>query len=659
MAADRASQPLKRRMRRLDIAVAGGGLVVLVVWLWRVTVAGTLAFDSRGQLAVVASIVAGILIVFTSLAGRASRPRAVAALRPLVYAIALGLATSLASRLSAGFVPIAPAGAPADISFADMADADRAHWAVRVASLAAFAGRGGGVPLVPVDWPFPPDAELAVRDSAGERNLVGRAGKVECAVPLDLLPERWATFHDGPHCAHVRETALAFAKPIRAPIGASVSPPAVSTEGWRQYRRDAEATASLEPSGAGAAWTAELLGGARSSASAVGRHVLIGTHGAGTLESFDVATGRVNWRAVLPNWVHQDAVSDGRYVAVGFGDGDRSFRARAPGGIAVFAAADGQLQWATFLPGSQMTSPVLLDSTVTYVNWTGLLEMRVLRTGRLLWSVNLPGYIAMGPPVLAGDTLVVTLDDATVCVVALSARRVRWCTSYPGLAQFGVSSPTLVGDTILISARVPPTIGNFFRNLGRQPIGQSARWMVGFLRPNGHLSFEAQRVLALRLADGAIVWRSADHFVRRRVQGHISGKPVFDSSVIAVTLPLPNVVAAYERRTLANAWTAEGVEARGPVLFLDGRVYYATGDGELRVHEAQGGALRCAVRVGRGFDRTGPALARGSFFFGTLEGELVSVPRRYLDACHADSVQSIFGPRRAPSAPRPMRTLEP
>lgn len=109
----------------------------------------------------------------------------------------------------------------------------------------------------------------------------------------------------------------------------------------------------------------------RSSAIAVGDMVLIGSHGTGTLTAIDAPTGATRWVARVPNWIHQDPVTDGAIVVVSFGDNDASFQGRAPSGVAAFVLATGERLWTRFDESSVMTSAVMPDSTIVYATAIG------------------------------------------------------------------------------------------------------------------------------------------------------------------------------------------------------------------------------------------------------------------------------------------------
>ncbi len=146
---------------------------------------------------------------------------------------------------------------------------------------------------------------------------------------------------------------------------------------WPQYRRVGTKTGSVGSSGAYATapfWYTTIQGQARATPSLVSDVVLIGTHGNGVLEARDRRTGLLLWRQREPNWIHQDAVSDGRTVYVGFGDNNRSFKGAAPSGVAAHDLETGERRWVRFADNSVMTSPVLWQHLVVFGDASGAVQ---------------------------------------------------------------------------------------------------------------------------------------------------------------------------------------------------------------------------------------------------------------------------------------------
>jgi outer membrane protein assembly factor BamB len=634
----------RRSKWRIADALAGMVIAASIIALWRRTsLERSEVFDSIVTLnAVVAGIaVAGLLFAYLGARGSFAMR---GAQRFAAYSIAGLLLLAVLTRVATGSFIVPPRYDPKPARFDSMSLANRLHWAVRTAQYAsAIAVDRSDQLFVPVEWPFPDDVELARMRGAAGNFVVARVRGTDRTCAAVLIGEARHVIPDAPACVSndAEKLSLPFSKPVRGPLPRVPASAAIG-EPWPQYRRDAAKGAATAANGNTRAWIVPLRAGVRASASVVGNLAIVGTHGAGTIEAFSIDDGKPRWSMVLPNWVHQDAVSDGRTVLIGFGDNVRSFTTKAPGGVSAIDASSGRIRWTAFEPGSQMTSPIIWRNQTAYVTSSGRLRVRQLETGAELWSAALDGTVLMGPPALRGDTLIISLDNSGLCSVSLEQRRVLWCKRVPGMLLMGHTSPSLFGDTIIVSGIPSPGFSNYVRNFRHVSNRVRIRWLVGFLRPNGRNIILGQRVSLVDLKTGNVIWRGPDLFQAKPIRGHISGAATIDDSTIVMNLPLPNVVLAFDRTTMRTLWTATEIDARGPVLLFQNRVYYVTGLGELRVHDARTGVLRCSVSVGRMYDRSGPALGHGALLFASLEGDLAAVPLRDLDECRAREIEALF-----------------
>ncbi len=518
----------------------------------------------------------------------------------------------------------------------ELTPVERAEWGSRVAAHRWADTRSDSLALViPAAWPFPSDVQVARRRTAdGHLEIWARAGDGSAAcLTLGLyltygsdslaLRTRCETMHEAP-------STLVFAPPVRRDLAAAdptTPQPTLATMGdpWEQYRFDAVHTGSTRATGTGTPaveWRAQVDGPVRASASIVGDLVLIGAHETGALAAFDLTTGIARWSARVPNWVHQDVVSDGRIAVVSFGNVWPSFAGRAPSGVAAYALDSGASLWTVFDESSVMTSGVVRDSVVVYATAAGILKKRSLRTGALIASLQLPGGVIMGPPVATGDTLAAALDRNGLCTVRISTFEMLWCRTIPGLRMVGHSSPTIAGDLVLVSA--PGTLrAASLGEFAALPPKRQLELLMGIFGPEER--YVGQQVRAFDLGTGAQRWSTplypgdADG-----LQGHSSGTPVIAGRLGVVLLPFADLLVAFEVKSGAVKWTAGGHRARGAPLVVDGTVLVAGRDGVIETRDLQTGALVCAVRHPIGFDRAGPARAGNTLVFAALDGTVLA-----------------------------------
>jgi outer membrane protein assembly factor BamB len=519
---------------------------------------------------------------------------------------------------------------------------DRVRWALRIALHRMTAGDRDNLPLtVPADWPFPKDVEIAtVVRSAHIGQVTARIVGTQriCAMSTARAGEASPPVHFHPTCADasVADSSLHFYRPQRGALPRVDPRPADHGSSWPQYRLDAGNTATIGGGSGGVAWSANLRGAARSTPSVADDIVLIGGHGTGSLEAFSLATGALRWWAYLPNWVHQDVVSDGSIAAVGFGDNEAGLRGASPSGVAAYDLGSGRLLWTAFERNSVMTSPVIVGNEVSYITEAGLLQIRDLRDGRLRRTLLLPGNATMAPPAVRRDTLIVSLDANHICVVDLSRAAQLWCTTIRRGLMFGHSAPSLIGKTVVVSGRVRV-------ETDRMPLlSELRRLLLRLLDLHSSEPDAGQQVFGLDLADGSVLWRSDVFRPRPHENGQISGTAVADGARLLVTLPIADKLVALDRSTGRLLWSVDGGGSRGPVLVNSGLVYRTTRDGRLQSLRSSDGHLLCSVQLPQHFDRAGPILAAGSLIVASLEARLTSIPKRFVDSCDAGRIQGEF-----------------
>lgn len=514
---------------------------------------------------------------------------------------------------------------------------ERAEWGARIAAHALTGSPGDSV-VVPADWPFPDDVTLAVRKlDSRVTEIWSRAGdSTTMCIPLiapTVLPDTAAASAD---CSKLKSApaGMVFARPSRTTtIGPPVPVVAQATSTWQQYRGDATRSGhSSDSTTRSGGWSTRIDGDIRSSVSVVGGLVIVGAHGTGSLTALSLATGRPVWAVRVPNWIHQDAVSDGRIIVVGFGDNLPAFGGRAPSGVAAYEAATGRRLWTSFDEGSVMTSPIIRDTVVIYGTGAGILRKRVLATGRLLGEGTLPGTVTMAPPVSVGDTIVFALDHNRVCGQLISTLALLWCRDVPHLRMMGHSSPAIAGHQVIVSGAATlfaPTL----REFSRLPISLMVKLVRSALFPDGYDEFAGQLVTALDLSSGETRWRTGLFASPRLVVGHIAGTATVVDSIGAIVLPISDTLLVFDVATGRTRWTATGHDARGPPLIAGDRVVVAGRDGVIEVRRISDGTITCTVHRAVGYDRAGPTLAGGLAIFANLLGEVEAMLIANLLSC--------------------------
>jgi outer membrane protein assembly factor BamB len=125
--------------------------------------------------------------------------------------------------------------------------------------------------------------------------------------------------------------------------------------------------------------------------------------------------------------------------------------------------------------------------------------------------------------------------------------------------------------------------------------------MLGWMR-SSDWTFAGQRLWALDLATGNVVWQSSSYPAVRDPGGHISGTAIVDGANAVVVLPLAGKMVALDLKT---------------------------------------GVTRCSISTNASFDRDGPTVADSALYFGSVGGVMYAMPISMLAGCEAPAVMAL------------------
>lgn len=627
-----------------DLLPPGRSYALLAMAALAVVLVGLYAIRARGKWIQVPARVAlyGLTLLLAMAAGSRWRVERLAAAGDPVMQWPPVVAHSFANRLS------------------ELLPVERAAWGAHIAEHRLTDSLVRDLPLtLPADWPFPEDVEIAIRHLDATRAEVwARAGDgtAQC-IPIPSIPIAGDSARQARECEQQKTApaGLAFARPLRAELPPPALEEAPRLGEWLQYRGDARKSASEAVDGLPASlagWHGQIDGPVRASPSIVGNIVLLGTHQTGAFDARDLATGRRLWSVRLPNWVHQDAVSEGRIVVVGFGDNSLSMHGASPAGVAAYELRTGRHLWTHFAESSVMTSPIIRDSVVVYASAAGMLRKLDLRTGALLRERQLPGGVIMGPMAATGDTLAIALDLNGACAVLVGSFEPIWCRTLPGYIKVGHAGPTVDQGVMFVSglALLRATSLDEYLSLSR---GAEWRLLATAFRDNPEVA--GQVVIALDLGTGRLLWRSRLYQFTRDVLGHTAGTAAVADSVGVIVVPESDSLVGFSTRSGKTLWIAGAHGARGTALLVGSQVVLTGSDGVIEVHDRLTGALMCTRYHTPGFDRGGPVVGGGLMVMADLRGGVDAIPTEELLACAPASgaLDSVRAPNAAPAPAHP------
>lgn len=633
-----ATQGLSRVGRWSEVVLSLGALAACTWLVVRETSPDSGEFlVSRGERALVYGAMA-LLIVGLLIAARWLTTRREAAGRSgggwtfrllgLIGTMALSLLVWERREQASFNVPWPPAAAASlSTHLNDLTPAERAEWGARVALHRVTTHALELVPRIPSDWEYPDDVRVAVtRLADGGVRLWTKAsgGAVRCVwTPATNEVAACKSGLEPPDSAFRRADRV-------EPDSVSSAVLPVVGEAWPQYRKDANKSATIGGDADATPWNARLDGEIRSSIAVIGEAAIVGAHMTGALSAFDLRTGALRWTVRLPNWVHQDVVSDGRIVVAGFGNQWPSFAGRAPSGVSAFAVATGRHLWTQFDETSVMTSPVVSDTILTYGDAAGVVRQRSLRSGALIRQRQLPGGVIMAPPASVGDTIVFSLDHDGVCALLISSLDQIWCRQLPFHRMTGHAAPSIARGTVVTNSTLLLR-GLRWREFLSLPWATQRRYLWSIVQPS--VEQVGQRAQAFRLRDGAPLWSTRAFPALRSVDGHSSGTAAILDSIGVMAMPIADSLVAIDVQSGRVRWAVGAHGSRGPPLLTSGHVINAGRDGTIEVLDLQTGAVTCRARRADGFDRGGPAMVGDRLLLGSLRGTVEAASASALLTC--------------------------
>ncbi|MHB8434158.1 MAG: outer membrane protein assembly factor BamB family protein [Candidatus Tyrphobacter sp.] len=217
---------------------------------------------------------------------------------------------------------------------------------------------------------------------------------------------------------------------------------------WPMYQYFASHNAVFGDGGPAYAWRANVGGKVNGGLAVVGNTIYLESF-AKQLFALDRRSGRVLWRARLPNIaMTTPVVADGLVIA-GTGkdhvlvDTGRRLVWGVPGGdeVAAFDAGTGRLRWTFKTVGEDMPSPALVRiggrDAIVFANGDDRVRALDVRTGRLLWNTALDGVSTMSSAaaldglvyVLAGPSAAMHRPDHVYAIRANDGQIV-WSAPY-------------------------------------------------------------------------------------------------------------------------------------------------------------------------------------------------------------------------------------
>jgi outer membrane protein assembly factor BamB len=416
---------------------------------------------------------------------------------------------------------------------------------------------------------------------------------------------------------------------VATAVFAEAAPPDFGPQSWTQYRAGPTRNAVVETGGplpqGGIARNFATDDQVRDNPVVIGNQLYVGNHDSGSLNCFDLATGKLLWHAKAPNWVHSDMIDDGRTVYVGFGNRDfpsQTIRGTGKSGVMALNRYTGDIDWTFFTSGTGMPTPIYRDGIVYMATGGGLLYALDATTGTLQWKVKLPGWVSMSAPALKRNLIYVGTNDS-LTAVDINTRGIAWM--FRDYGSF-TDVPPAIGpdetgsDTVVITA---------VKHADKVTREEKATYHTSPTAEH-HFIYAFDTI-------GMLKWKDLLGHGQEQ-DNNTSGAPAIADGKVFVGSPYTNTVYAYDLADGTQLWHfAVGAKVKGAPAIAGGKVYFGDTKGRLHVLDEATGTQLAVTQLGdKPLAPAGPVIVNGEIFISSQDGHVYARPLAEIDAGTAD-----------------------
>ena len=396
-------------------------------------------------------------------------------------------------------------------------------------------------------------------------------------------------------------------------VGAE-SPPVRAPEQWTQFRLEGGNNVALDGS-LSTSWKI-VTGGGFSSSPTVADGVLYADDNQGLLSAVDVQTGKTLWRYRAGNSLMSAPLIYKGLVIVGEGDENSpqgsspSHPIRVgnpPSALIALNCRTGRLAWTLALAGSGMPTPAIVGGVLVHHNGAGHVLGLDPASGRVLYDRNLRSIASMvaALPMPGGRFITAGVDPNAVWMLRARDGSVVWKSTFSSVASgLGDCPPVTDGARIYCDYATPPTLATAMQT------ERSAKF----------------RAYALDARTGRKLWDTVleSGVLPKRNEAAI---PLLADGTLYVGSSVAAVVHALDPATGKVKWT---VRTRGPVkggiAYAKGTLYFGDLEGYLWAVDAGTGAVRGTRGMRTPFNVGSPIIAGKTLIVGSRGGTLAAVP---------------------------------
>jgi outer membrane protein assembly factor BamB len=390
---------------------------------------------------------------------------------------------------------------------------------------------------------------------------------------------------------------------------------------WTQFRIGPENNAVVEGV-LETAWRVETGGQISASPTMVDGTLYIGNND-GSLYAIDAGSGQIFWKAHVPNPLMSAPLIYGDVVIVGEGDptsrssspSEPVMVGQGPSALIAFDRATGTQRWQLALTGSAMPTPAIIDGILVNHDGAGWINGVDPGTGEKRYANWIGSMASMTAALPVGDGDFITTGVGANAAWRLHAQdgRIVWKSPFSkGASGIGDCPPVSDGDRIYCDYV--------------SPVWPDASTVIG------HVT--AERVYALRVADGALMWDVALESGSLPIRNE-AAIPLLAGGLLYLGSAVAPWMHALDASSGLLVWElpTRGV-VKGGVVAVDGVVYFGDLGGYLWAVDAKSGRVVGDKYMHTQFNVGSPIVVGKTLVIGSDSGSVIAVPLQAIRSSH-------------------------
>jgi outer membrane protein assembly factor BamB len=396
---------------------------------------------------------------------------------------------------------------------------------------------------------------------------------------------------------------------------------AVVAPTWTQFRMGPQNNAVVA-GGLDVAWRTETGGQISASPTVVDGTLFIGNNN-GELFAIDVSSGQILWKSKVINPLMSAPLVYGDLVIVGEGDptsrssspSEPIMVGQGPSALIAFDRASGNIRWQVALKGSAMPTPAIIDGILVDHDGAGWINGVDPASGgkRFERWIGSMASMTAALPVGGGDFVTTGVGSNAVWRLHADGGSVVWRSNFSkGASGIGDCPPVSDGERIYcdyISPVLPDT-----------------STVIGDLT--------VERVYALRVSDGSLVWDTALESGALPIRNE-AAIPLLSGGLLYLGSAIAPWIHALDATSGMLVWeTPTRGAVKGGIVAVDGIVYFGDLGGYLWALDAKTGRIVGDKFMHASFNVGSPIVDGKTLIIGSDSGSVIAIPLKTIRTSH-------------------------